>query len=62
MNADIDVKDVIENVTKDYENSIGDIDTSYQGEGWYKTTLTITRAVNLLLCFVLITCFTTGGF
>lgn len=61
MNADIDIKDVIDNVSKDFEDSIGDIDTAYQDEGWYKTTLTVARAVNLLLCFVLITCFTTGG-
>lgn len=57
----LDVEDVIENVTEDFQNNAADIDFSYQREGWYKTALTIGRAVNLLLCFVLITLITTGG-
>lgn len=60
MNADIDVKDVIENVSKDFENNLGDIDTAYQTEGWYKAAVTVTRAVNLLLCAVLVIAFAGG--
>lgn len=61
MNADIDIKDVIENVSKDFANNAGDIDFSYQNEGWYKAALTVSRAVNLFLCAVLIIVFS-GGF
>lgn len=57
----LDVEDVIENVTQDFANSTGSIDYSYQSEKWYTTTLAISRAVNLLLCFVLIVIITAGG-
>lgn len=50
----MNVDEVIKNVTKDYSDSPVSIDTQYQNEKWYQTTLTISRAVNLFLCAVLV--------
>lgn len=58
----LDVEDVIDNVTQDFENSVGDIDFTYQNEKWYKAAVTACRTVNLLLCAVLVACFAGGGF
>lgn len=58
---ELQLEDVIENVTQDFANSTGSIDYSYQNEKWYRTTLAVSRTVNLLLCFVLIALITTGG-
>lgn len=58
----LDVEDVIENVTQDFTNSTTGIDYSYQNEKWYTTSLAVMRTVNLLLCAVLVACFAGGGF
>lgn len=60
MNADIDLEEVMQNVSKDFEDSLGDIDTAYQTEGWYKAAVAVTRTVNLLLCAVLVIAFAGG--
>lgn len=50
----MNVDEVIKNVTKDYTDNPVSIDTQYQNEKWYQTAVTISRAVNLFLCAVLV--------
>lgn len=50
----MNVDEVIKNVTKDYSGNPVSIDTQYQNEKWYRTAVTVGRAVNLFLCAVLV--------
>lgn len=50
----MNVDEVIKNVAKDYADNPVSIDTRYQNEKWYRTAVTVSRAVNLFLCAVLV--------
>ena len=57
----LDLSEVKNYVSKTFGDSQIPLNTAYQNEKWYKSTLAVIRGINVFMCAVLILCFISAG-